>query len=43
MEWKIVRKIESWRVNGMVMRRPKAVKFPGEVFSPNDALAETGE
>jgi len=35
-----VRKIESWRVNGMEMCKPKAVKLPGEVFSPNDALVE---
>jgi hypothetical protein len=44
MEWKMVRKIESWRVNGMAMCKPKAVKFAGEVFSsPNDALAEIEE
>jgi hypothetical protein len=40
----MVRKIESWKVNGMKICKPKAVKFPGEVFrSPNDALAEIEE
>ena len=37
----MVRKIESWRVNGMAMRKPKTGKVSGEGFSnPNDALAE---
>jgi hypothetical protein len=40
----MVRKIESWRGNGMALRKPKTVKVPVEACSrPNDAVAEIEE